>query len=90
MTTYRLLRQTNRSSRFAEVTVEVKRSSRSAVEVTATATVEHRREADLGARWALHGLSESAKVTVTDLVTAQVDTSAGDVYEATLTSCGGR
>ncbi|MFE9207409.1 hypothetical protein [Micromonospora sp. NPDC007230] len=83
MTTFRLLRQTNRSSRFAEVTVEVKPSKRPDVEVTATATAEHRREADLGARWALRGLSEAAKVTVTDVVITQIDTSTGDVYEAT-------
>lgn len=83
MTTFRLLRQTNRSSRFAEVTVEVKPSSRPEVEVTTTATAEHRREADLGARWALRGLSKAAKVTVTDVVTTEIDTSTGDVYEAT-------
>ncbi|RLK09528.1 hypothetical protein DER29_6033 [Micromonospora sp. M71_S20] len=51
--------------------------------MTTTAAAEHRREADLGARWALRGLSEAAKITVTDVVTTQIDTSIGDVYEAT-------
>jgi hypothetical protein len=82
MTTFRLLRQTNRSSRFAQVTVEVAASSRSEVEVTAIAADAHRREAELGARWALRGLP-AAKVTVTDVVITEVDTSTGDVYEAT-------
>jgi hypothetical protein len=83
MTTFRLLRQTNRSARFAQVTVEVAASSRSEVEVTAIAVDEHRREAELGARWALRGLPAAAKVTVTDVVITEVDTSPGDVYEAT-------
>ncbi len=83
MTTFRLLRQTNRSSRFAQVTVEVAASSRPEVEVTATAADEHRREAELGARWALRGLPTAAKVTVTDVVITEIDTSVGDVYEAT-------
>ncbi|MER7281490.1 hypothetical protein ABT369_44340 [Dactylosporangium sp. NPDC000244] len=83
MATFRLLRQTNRSSRFAQVTVEVAASSRSEVEVTAIAAEEHRREAELGARWALRGLPAAAKVTVTDVVITEVDTSTGDVYEAT-------
>lgn len=83
MTTFRLLRQTNRSSRFAQVTVEVAASSRSEVEVTAVAVDEHRREAELGARWALRGLPAAARVTVTDVVITEVDTSVGDVYEAT-------
>src|SRR6266508_6754455 len=83
MTTFRLLRQTNRSSRFAQVTVEVAASSRPEVEVTATAADEHRREAELGARWALRGLPTAAKVTVTDAVITEIDTSVGDVYEAT-------
>lgn len=82
MTTFRLLQQTNRSSRFAQVTVEVATSSRSEVEVTADAADEHRREAELGARWALRGLP-AAKVTVTDVVITEVDTNSGDVYEAT-------
>lgn len=82
MTTFRLLRQTGRSSRFAQVTVEVAASSRSEVEVTAVAADEHRREAELGAQWALRGLS-AARVTVTDVVVTEVDTSVGDVYEAT-------
>lgn len=83
MTTFRLLRQTNRSSRFAQVTVEVTASSRSDVEVTAAALDEYRREAELGARWALRGLPTLARVTVTNLVVTEVDTSVGDVYEAT-------
>ena len=83
MTTFRLLRQTNRSSRFAEVTVEVAASSRTDVEVTAVAADDHRREAELGARWALHGLPPAAKVVVTDVLVTEVDTGPGDVYEAT-------
>jgi hypothetical protein len=82
VTTFRLLRQTNRSSRFAQVTVEVAASSRSEVEVTADAAGEYRREAELGARCAMRGLS-AVKVTVTDVVITEVDTSTGDVYEAT-------
>jgi hypothetical protein len=83
MTTFRLLRQTNRSSRFAQVTVEVAASSRSEVEVTAVAVDGHRREAELGARWALRGLPSASRVTVTDVVITEVGTSVGDVYEAT-------
>lgn len=83
MTTFRLLRQASRSWRFAQVSVEVAASSRSEVEVTALAADEHRREAELGARWALRGHSAAAKVTVTDVVISEVDTSTGDVYEAT-------
>ncbi|MGC4755512.1 hypothetical protein [Micromonospora trifolii] len=83
MTTFRLMRQTNRSSRFAQVTVEVAASSWFDVEVTAVAVDEHRREAELGARWALRGLPAAARVTVTNLVVTEVDTSVGDVYEAT-------
>ncbi|MEU4474283.1 hypothetical protein [Micromonospora sp. NPDC023888] len=82
MTTFRLLRQTNRSSRFAKVTVEVAAAVRSDVEVTAVAVDEHRREAELGARWALRGLPRAARVIVTGLVVTEVDTSVGDVYEA--------
>jgi len=84
VSTFRLLRQTNRSSRFAAVTVEVAAASRSEVEVTALAAGEHRREAELGARWALRGLTIAAKVTVTDVVVTEVDTDTGDVYEATV------
>ncbi len=83
MTTYRLLRQTNRSARFAQVTVEAAALSQPFVEVTATAADEHCREAELGAWWALRGLSVAARVTVTDVVITEVDTSVGDVYEAT-------
>ncbi|WP_327042823.1 hypothetical protein OG400_12440 [Micromonospora ureilytica] len=83
MTTFRLLRQTNRFSRFAQVTVEVAPSGRSEVEVTAVAVDEHRREAELGARRALRRLPAAARVTVTNLVVTEVDTSVGDVYEAT-------
>ncbi|MET8283091.1 hypothetical protein [Micromonospora sp. NPDC005174] len=83
MTTFRLLRQTNRFSRFAQVTVEVAPSGQPDVEVTAVVVDEHRREAALGARWALHGLPAAARVTVTDIVTTEADTSVGDVHEAT-------
>ncbi|MEV0428702.1 hypothetical protein [Micromonospora sp. NPDC050495] len=83
MTTFRLFRQTNRSSRFAQVSVEVAASSRREVEVTATAADEHRREAELGAWWALRHLPAAVKVTVTDVVVNEIDTSVGDVYEAT-------
>ena len=70
-TTYRLLRQTSRTSRFAAVTVEVEPSSVPEVEVTAAVTAAHRREADLGARWGLRGLPAAAKVTVTDVLTTE-------------------
>ncbi|WP_245601589.1 hypothetical protein [Hamadaea tsunoensis] len=83
MTTFRLLQQTNRSSRFAQVTVEVTASSRSEVEVTAVVVEEHRWEAELGARRALRGQPVAARVIVTGVVTAGADTSVGDVYEAT-------
>src|SRR5690349_1149011 len=83
MTTFRLLRQTNRSSRFALVTVQVEPSNRLAVEVAATVAVEHRSEADLGARWALRGLATPVRVRVTDVIVSEVDTGPGDVYEAT-------
>lgn len=81
MTTFRLLGQTGRCSRYAQVTVEVAASSRLEVEVTATGVLdEHRREAELGARWALPG---AATVTVTDVRVTEIDTGVGDVYEAT-------
>lgn len=83
MTTFRLLRQANRSCRFAKVTVEVDRSCGTDVEVTATAFPEHRREADLGARWALGRVSTAAKIVVTEVLTTEIDTGMGDVYEAT-------
>lgn len=82
MTTFRLLRHTKRSTRFAQVTVDVAPSSRSEVDVTAIAADEHRREAELGAQWALQG-QPAARVTVTDMVIVEVDTGVGDVYEAT-------
>jgi hypothetical protein len=82
MTTFRLAQQTSRSSRFAQVTVTVTASNRSEVEVMAAAADEHRRETELGARWALRGLP-AAKVTVTDVTVTEIDTSVGDVYEAT-------
>ncbi|WP_327037888.1 hypothetical protein [Micromonospora maris] len=82
-TTYRLLRQTSRTSRFAVVTVEVEPSRGPEVKVTAAVTAAHRREADLGARWALRSLPAAAKVTVTDVLTTEVDTLTGDVHEAT-------
>ncbi|MGW3893255.1 hypothetical protein ACWD69_31840 [Micromonospora chokoriensis] len=50
--------------------------------MTAVAVDEHRRKAELGARWALRGLPAEARVTVTDLVVTEVDTSVGDVYKA--------
>lgn len=83
MATFRLLRQTSRSSRFAQVTVEVAASSRPEVEVRAAGTQEHRHEAELGARWALRGLPQTAKVVVTEVAVTDVDTGVGDVYEAT-------
>ncbi|GAA1842981.1 hypothetical protein [Asanoa iriomotensis] len=49
--------------------------------MTAIAAEEHRREAELGARWALGG-RPAARVTVTDVVITEVDTGTGDVYEA--------
>jgi len=82
MATFRLLQQLNRVSRFAQVTVEIATSSRSEVEVIAIAADAHRREAELGARWALRGLPE-ARVTVTEVGVNDVDTGTGDVYEAT-------
>ncbi|MFG1653229.1 hypothetical protein ACGFIE_25200 [Micromonospora sp. NPDC049275] len=51
--------------------------------MSAVAVDEHRREAELGARWALRGLAAAARVTVTNLVVTEVDTNVGDVYEAT-------
>lgn len=82
MTTFRLLRQSNRASRFAQVTVEVAASSRPEIEVATTVAGRYRREAELGVRWALARLPAATSVTVTDVVTTDVDTSAGDVYEA--------
>lgn len=41
MTTFRLLRQTSHSSRFAQVTVEVAAASLPGVEVVAVAGLEH-------------------------------------------------
>ena len=80
--TFRLLRQTSRSSRFAQVTVDVDPLSGPGVEVAATVAAEFRREADLGARWAMRGVS-TAKVTVTAVVTTATDTGTADVHEAT-------
>jgi len=82
-TTFRLLRQTNGASRFAEVTVEVAGSGGPEVEVTAMVEDGYRREAALGARWGLSGSPLATKVTVTDVVVTEADTSVGDVYEAT-------
>ena len=84
MTTFRLLRQTNRSCRFAQVTVEVDPLGGSGIEVAATVSAEVRREAELGARWALRSVSPATKVTVTAVVTTDVDTGTADVYEATV------
>lgn len=83
MATFRLLEQTNRASRFAEVTVEVSPSSTPEVEVTPAVVNGYRREAELGARWALRRLPTALKVTVTSVMTTEVGTSTGDVYEAT-------
>ena len=82
MTTFRLLRQTSRSCRFAQVTVDVDPLGGPGVEVAGTVAAEFRREADLGARWALRSVP-AAKVTVTAVVTTDVDTGTADVYEAT-------
>jgi len=46
--TFRLLQQTNRSSRFAQVTVEVAPSDRVEVDVRAAADGGYRREAEPG------------------------------------------
>jgi hypothetical protein len=82
MTTFRLLRQTSRSCRFAQVTVDVDPLGGPGVEVAGTVAAEFRGEADLGARWALRSVP-AAKVTVTAVVTTDVDTGTADVYEAT-------
>ncbi|WP_187645983.1 hypothetical protein [Actinoplanes teichomyceticus] len=83
MTTFRLLRQTSRCSRFAQVTVDLDPVGGPGVEVAATVAVEFRREADLGARWALRGVSTATKVIVTAVVATEIDTGTADVYEAT-------
>jgi hypothetical protein len=83
MTTFRLLRQTNRFSRFAQVSVDLAPSNQPEVEVTATVAGLYRREAELGARWALGGLPDPARVIVTDVVASDTDTGVGDVHEAT-------
>jgi hypothetical protein len=83
VTTFRLRRQTSRASRFAQVTVDVDPSGEAGVEVAATVAAEFRREADLGARWALHSVPAAPKVTVTAVLTTGADTGAADVYEAT-------
>ncbi len=49
MTTFRLLRQTSRPCRFAQVTVDVDPSGGPGLEVAATVAAEFRHEADLGA-----------------------------------------
>ncbi|GAB2931397.1 hypothetical protein GCM10027280_18800 [Micromonospora polyrhachis] len=82
MATFRLLRQTNASARFAQVTVEVAAASQHEVEVAATASDEHRWEAELGVRWALPDSLSPTRVTVTEVVVTDVDTGVGDVYEA--------
>lgn len=80
MGTFRLLRQTNRSARFAQATVEVAAADQAVV--TVRAAVDEPREAELGAWWALQGQPATA-VTVTEVVVTEVDTTTGDVYEAT-------
>src|SRR5690349_14468626 len=77
MTTYRLLRQTARSARFARVSVEVTPSGTSSVEVIVDVDEHHRREAELGARCALQ--DQPARVTVTEVFTTEMDTGTGDV-----------
>ncbi|XVU20904.1 hypothetical protein ACQPZJ_26930 [Actinoplanes sp. CA-054009] len=82
MATFRLLRQVSGSCRFAQVAVDVDPLGGSGVEVAATVAAEFRREAELGARWGLRGVSTSMKVTVTAVETTDIDTGTGDVYEA--------
>ncbi|MEU8233385.1 hypothetical protein AB0C12_27715 [Actinoplanes sp. NPDC048967] len=81
MTTFRLLRQTARSARFARVGVEVTPADTASVEVIVDVDEHHRREAELGARWALR--DQPARVTVTEVFTTEIDTGTGDVHEAT-------
>jgi hypothetical protein len=76
--TFRIAQQTNRSCRFAQVTLEITARSAPAedpadVEVTADTFDEYRREAALGVRWALRSLPQPAKVTVTDIVTTEIE-----------------
>src|SRR4051812_31743497 len=87
VTRYRVARQTARWSRFAAVTVDVVSSAQHAVDVADTVTdPAHRREAELGAWRALGALPASSaphRVTVTEIVTTEVDTGTGDIHEAT-------
>jgi hypothetical protein len=86
--TSRVARQTSRWARFAVVTVEVTAA------VTDTVAVAHgvrgneatRQEAVYGAREALRHVPPgrgSHQVSVTEIVTTEVDTGVGDVYETT-------
>jgi hypothetical protein len=85
--TFRLARQTSRWRRFAAVTLDLAPAVDDAVSV---ATGAHRadatrREAACGARHALRCVpagSGGHRVTVTDIVTSDIDTNVGDVYEA--------
>ncbi|WP_433731479.1 hypothetical protein ACQP2Y_22830 [Actinoplanes sp. CA-051413] len=86
MTTFRLLRQTGRSARFARVSVEVAPSETASVEVIVDVDEHHRREAELGARCALQ--DQPARVTVTEVFTTDMDTGTGDVHEATARAVG--
>ncbi|QSB13160.1 hypothetical protein JQS43_16125 [Natronosporangium hydrolyticum] len=82
MASFRLMRQTNRSSRYAHVTVEVATADQTGVNVAAVVGNELRHEAELGAWWALRS-QPATVVTVTKVVVTEADTSVGDVYEAT-------
>ncbi|WP_412542586.1 hypothetical protein R8Z50_08865 [Longispora sp. K20-0274] len=84
--TYRIARQTARSCRFAQVTVEVDLSATSGASVTAAGNDDWRREAELGALRAIGSipaLSGAGHVTVTDILGTDIDTGVGDIYEAT-------
>ncbi|MFF5218695.1 hypothetical protein [Micromonospora sp. NPDC000442] len=83
MASLRLVRQTNRSSRFAHVTVEVAAADQAEVNVPAVVGDEFRHEAELGAWWALRSLPATVAVTVTEVAVSGADTGVGDVYEAT-------
>ncbi|MBQ1023980.1 hypothetical protein [Micromonospora sp. C95] len=83
MASFRLMRQTSRSVRFAHVTVEVAAAGQAEVNVAAVVGDEFRHEAELGAWWALGSQPATVAVTVTEVVVTEVDTGVGDVYEAT-------
>ena len=83
VTTFRLLRQTNRSSRFAQVTVEVAASSRPEVEVTATAADEHRAGSRAGRSVGSARPPHGGEGDRDRHGHHEIDTSVGDVYGAT-------